>query len=155
MAKSFNFSLQKVLDVRRHKEEQKSIELHKAKQALAQEENKLMHLKTTKQTWLKKKEKRKKKKQQNKLQYLKITTDDIVQLNDRILNQSDRVQKSNEQVNTIHDLLMEAMKDKKIVEKLKERKQEAYKKEIMKQQSKIENEVAIRIAVRNKKEGKG
>lgn len=147
MPKAFKFSLQKVLDVRKHKEEQKAIELFKAEQALNAEKSKLDTLKISKQKALDKKEEKK-----IDLTSIRIEHDYIVGLSDKIDKQTVQVQKVNKKVDKNRAHLIEAVKEKRAVEILKDRKQEIHKKEQNLEQAKVDNEIAIRISQKNKKD---
>lgn len=154
MAKSFNFSLQKVLDVRKHTENQKAIELSKARRALQKEEKKLDQLKKNKEDIMQNKDGAGKKEKSVDLNLLKVKNDYIVQLNDNIENQIGEVDRNDKIVNIQHEKLIQAARDKKILEKLKERKQEVHKKEANLDQSKKDNEISIRVSMQNKQGNK-
>jgi len=148
MAKAFNFSLQKVLDVRRHKEDQKSIALGKAKSVLLQEQQKLHQLTESKESLLN--DKNHAETAHPDLNAIKINGSYLLQLSDDIDNQKTEVREKGKVVSSRRDDLLGAVKDKKIVEKLKERKFDEHKKEVIKAEHIKEDEVAVRMVNQNR-----
>jgi flagellar FliJ protein len=151
MAKAYNFSLQKVLDVRKHTEDQRSVELSRSRQKLKQEQERLEHLSTQKNSILSK-DTYNASEIEVSLNDLKVTNNYIEQLNKDIHLQQDQVNRSNSEVETNRNELMNAMKDKKAVELLKERYTARYNKMKNLEASKNESEVALRIAMKNKEQ---
>jgi flagellar FliJ protein len=150
MAKAFKFSLQKVLDVRKHREDQLAIELSKFKAALNMETFKLMQLQDDKEGALQMKDSSDR--ENLNLNNLIISQSYLEQLNHSIIKQREEIKKKNKQVLSGRQELTEAMKKKKAVEILKERKQEEYKKEIRLIENKIIDEVAVRNTSRKSME---
>lgn len=148
MAKSFNFPLQKVLDVRKHTEDRKAVELGLAQEVLMKKKDKLDLLRRNKESVLKDV------KLKISLGQLKIKSEYIEQINYMIQNQKAQVKKSNEKVAKKRDYLLEAVKDKKAVEILKGRHIENVRKTRKLAESKIENETAIRMVMRTKEDGR-
>lgn len=149
MARAFNFSLQKVLDVRRHKEDQRAIELGKAKSSLLHEQQKLQQLNESKESLLN--DNNQAETVHPDLNTIKISGSYLLQLGDAIGNQKDEVHKKGKVVISRRDELLGAVKDKKIVEKLKERKFDEHKKEVLKAEHKKDDEVAVRMVNQNKR----
>lgn len=148
MAKFFNFPLQKVLDVRKHTEDRKAVELGLAQETLMKKKDKLDLLRKNKESVLKDV------KLKISLGQLKIKSDYIEQINNMIQNQKAQVKKSTKNVAKKRDYLLEAVKDKKAVEILKDRHIENVRKTRKLAESKIENETAIRMVMRTKEDGR-
>ena len=130
MARAFLFSLQKVLDVRRHREEQRTIELGKANRKLQTEQSKLERLNTEKEKHLNTRGAENAKKPD--LNSLMINGSYLRQLSENIDSQEIQVYNSKKKTEERREELIAAVKKKKIVEKLRERKVEEYKKEVLK-----------------------
>lgn len=143
MARAFHFSLQKVLDVRRHREEQRTIELGKANRKLQHDQNELEQLTTEKEVHLE--NDGEESAEQPNLNTLKINGSYLRQLSEHIDAQEMRVLQSRKETEKHREKLIEAVKKKKIVEKLRERKMEEYKKEVQHEEQKSDNEAAIRM----------
>jgi len=92
MARAFRFSLQKVLDVRRHREEQKAIELGKANRTLQTEQNRLEKLNSEKEVHLN--ESNEGSNKRPNLQTLMINGSYLRQLSEQIDSQEIRVHHS-------------------------------------------------------------
>lgn len=155
MAKSFHFPLQKVLDVRQITEDRQAISLKNSQMSLNKEKEQLENLAQKKDAQLKVDEDE----YDNvddvnlSLNELQVTVDYISQLNNRITNQIQVVEKSNGKVEKERDVLIEASKEKKIVEKLRERQLTNYKDNYRKKMMKEESEIALRVILKNKDNG--
>ena len=145
MAKGFKFRLQKVLDVRQHQEDQKSIELNHAKQELQREEQKLQKLRNDKLNELQEKPG-----QKVNIGSLRIRNDYLNQMNQKITSQTRVVLQQDQRVHKKHSDLLEAVKDKKVVELLKERNLFTFRKQQNQEAFKKENEIAIRMTIDKK-----
>jgi len=150
MAKAFSFSLQKVLDIRKHREDQKAIELSRKKAALNKEKEKLKQLRSQKNKALD--DESTKENSDLNLNTLIVMKEYIEELNSRIKHQNQRVEDKGEQVRKSHKKLVEAMKKKKIVEILKDRKYEEFKKTTNLNETKMIDEIAVRKANRSMNE---
>jgi len=150
MAKAFKFSLQKVLDVRKHKENQLAVELGRRKAALNQETFKLQQLHMDKDDALRMKDAAAK--DSLNLRSLIISQSYLEQLHNNIDKQYKIIEKKNEQVVLGRTELTEAMKQKKAVEILREKKLEEHKKEVRMIENKIIDEVAVRNTSRKSME---
>jgi len=150
MAKAFNFSLQKVLDLRKHEEDQRSVELTKAQQKLMNEEIRLKKLNQSKKEVLQKDSTESDSEVDISLTELKVTNQYIEQMNEEITLQKDQVKKSNKTVEKNRENLLSAVKNKKVVELLKERYSEKYRKIRNLEATKNESEIALRVSMRNK-----
>lgn len=151
MAKAFNFSLQRVLDIRQSIENQKTIELSNAQVAFRVEEEKLNHLKEKKETVMGTDDGTLEQPVKIDLNSLKVNQIYLEQLSREINVQTREVKKSDDVVTRHRELLMHARKDKKVLELLKEKYLMEYKKTKNREETKIESEVAIRIAAHKEK----
>jgi flagellar FliJ protein len=150
MAKRFRFSLQKVLDLREHREEQKAIELGKAKAELQKKEQVLNRLKKEKNRQIN--ESKWYQSEQPDLNAIRVAGSYVEQLNTAINQTKQQVNEKNKKVEIRRTELLSAVKDKKIVEMLKKKKIEEYKREVLHQERKNEDELAIRMASRKQQE---
>jgi len=150
MPKKFNFPLQRVLVVRQHEEEQKAIELSKARSVLDKENAKLLHLANDKETFFDEGSSRQ---NRTNVHHLRLETDYLNQLNAAIFNQTRTVQKNEKAVLNRTEELRAAIQKKRIVEILKDHKLEEYKKEMNREQLKKDNEIAIRMEHSKKSKG--
>lgn len=153
MAKSFHFPLQKVLDVRQITEDRQAISLKNSQMSLNKEKEQLENLAQKKDAQLKVDEYDSVDDVNLSLNELQVTVDYISQLNNRITNQIQVVEKSNGKVEKERDDLIEASKEKKIVEKLRERQLTNYKDNYRKKMTKEESEIALRVILKNKDNG--
>ncbi len=151
MAKAFNFSLQRVLDIRQSIENQKTIELSNAQVAFRVEEEKLNHLKEKKETVMGTDDGTLEQPVKIDLNSLKVNQIYLEQLSREINVQTREVKKSDDVVTRHRELLMHARKDKKVLELLKEKYLMEYKKTKNREETKNESEVAIRIAAHKEK----
>ena len=150
MAKRFRFSLQKVLDLREHREEQKAIELGKAKAELQKKEQVLNRLKKEKNRQIN--ESKWYQSEQPDLNAIRVAGSYVEQLNTAINQTKQQVNEKNKKVEIRRTELLSAVKDKKIVEMLKKKKIEEYKREVLHQERKNEDELAIRMTSRKQQE---
>jgi flagellar protein FliJ len=141
MAKKFEFRLQNVLQIRQKLEDIRAIELKQAQISLMQEEEKLQEISSKKEAYL----------QQAFLGEtvvdpfnLKIQTAYTNQLNYMINMQNKSVQKAEEHVDEKRTILLKASQDKKIVEKLKERKEEEFSRSMAQHEIISNSEIALR-----------
>ncbi len=143
MAKAFRFSLQKVLEVRRHKENQKAIELGQARHDLFREKDKLIRLEDEKNSFFSTIGN-----EENgnmKVTALQINESYLTDLNEKIKHQHVSISEKEQVVEDKRQELLQVSKEKKIVEKLKDKQWESHKKDIRRQLTKFEDEVAIRV----------
>ena len=143
MAKAFSFSLERVLDIRRHKEDQQAIILGKAKSALQKEQQKLSQFNVQKETMLNDSETMNT--DTMNLNALKISGGYLQQLNQNIGKQENQIHLNNKKVSIERNKLNEVVKDKKIVEKLKEHKFEDHRLQVVKDEQRSDDEVAVRM----------
>jgi len=148
MSKSFQFPLQKVLDVREIREDQKTVELKKAQITLQKEQQTLDYLNNRKDQILQNHSIEKS--DGRLLNSLKLhqSMDYIFQIDSEIGAQKKVIHTQEKQVEKNHTELLHAVKDKKIVEKLKEKQMTDYTKKNRKKERVKENEVAIRISLK-------
>lgn len=148
MAKAFQFSLQKVLDVREHRERQKSIALGKAQTEMQHVQQKLEQFKDKKKSFLVDEEQSEI--GTSDLQTIRIKAGYIHQLNTNIDRKNKELKQKQNKVGQKRNELLHALKDKKIVQKLKEHKQEEHKQDIRRSDAKRDNEVAARLVNQNR-----
>ena len=118
MAKQFRFPLEKVLNYKKNIEDLKAGELNRSRKKKTKEEEKLKSIEEKKQDILIGDGSR----ENMTLNQLNISTDYLLQLNDQIDKGEERVLDAGTEVENKLDHLNEASKDKKAVEKLRDRK---------------------------------
>lgn len=147
MAGKFSFSLQKVLDLRKHHEEQAALDYSKKKAALELEKRVLQNLKNEKQEAL---DGNRNEQVHIDLNRVIIAKDYILGLDGKIAIKKEDVKNKNEIADQSLRELTEKVKKKKIMEKLKEKQYEEHKKKNRLLENKLIDDVAIRNAGRNK-----
>ncbi len=156
MSKVYSFSLQKVFDHRKRIEEKKAIDLSRESIILKNRMNEFDLLEEKKEEALNHNSNEAKNTENMELNNLKIRKDYVVQINNELTNQAQKVEEANVKVEKSREKLLDATKDKKILEKLNEHKYEEYKKDKKLEQNKTDNEISGRIALYNKmKESNG
>ena len=118
MAKQFRFPLEKVLDYKKNIEDLKAGELNHSRGKKKKEEEKLKSIEEKKQDTIIEDGSRK----NMTLNQLNISTDYLLQLNAQIEKGEERVLDADTEVENKLEHLIEASKNKKVVEKLRERK---------------------------------
>lgn len=144
MKRAFNFSLQKVLDVRSMVEESKAIELQKAKAETEIEKQKLVAVQAEKES-LVQGEASSSDERDVTLHELSNRRAYVDQLTDKIKEQGESVSSSEEKAEVHRDEYIKASKDKMVIEKLKEHHQETFRKKLNQDQVKEESELASRM----------
>ncbi len=137
----FKFSLQKVLDIRKHREDQKAIEMQKIQMQLIKAQKKLQAI------------------NEHKIKALGQPTQPVVdltmhrvhndylnQLSSQIMKQQQKIQSVMKQVDDKRKELAGAVQERKAVELLREKRLMDHKKEINRKAAIQENEVALRMA---------
>jgi len=123
MAKQFRFPLEKILDYKKNIEDLKAGELNRSREKKKKEEDKLKYIEDKKEEILIENDS-----QENMtINQLNIATDYLFQLNDQIEKGTAKVLDADTEVDNKLDNLNEASKDKKAVEKLRERKLSEHK----------------------------
>lgn len=137
----FTFSLQKLLDLKQFRENQRAIELGVAQNRLNEEKNKYNNLNERKQDIFK-----------NlpgstiDLNEVRSLNDYLLQMSSEIVKQSKKLSQAQNEVEEKRVDLVKANQNKKSVELLKEKHLLKHKKSEHKEAMKIENEIALRIA---------
>lgn len=140
MAKQFRFPLEKVLDYKKNIEDLKVGELNRSREKKKTEEDKLKYIENQKEEILIENDS-----QENMtINQLNITADYLFQLNDQLEKGTARVLDANTEVENKLDNLNEASKDKKAVEKLRDRKLSEHKMLEKKVERKKTDEIANR-----------
>lgn len=150
MTKSFQFSLQKVLDVREIEEDMKTIELKKAQMTLQKEQQVLDGLHHEKDQVLQEHGKEKRNGRLMNSSRLQQCMDYISQISSQIGAQEKLIHSHERIVEKNHNELLNAVKDKKIVEQLRKKDLLNYSKKNRRKEQTKENEVALRISQKNK-----
>lgn len=134
----FNFRLQPVLNIRNQQEENLKNEMGKAIQHLEAEKQKLLSLENKKSQIVDEFNKKTK----------KTTVKSLLQFNDyleflkaEIISQKENVNKAAINVDKIREELVKAVKTRKIMDKLKEKKKEEYVQEEKKLENKANDEI--------------
>ena len=141
MNKQFKFPLEKVLDYRKNIENKKAEALNKIKIKKKSEEEILELIKKEKHIMLEDSKKIKK----SDLNQLTISSNYLNQLNDKIKESQNRIKDVVKEVDQKLFDLKEASVDKRVVEKLKEKKLVEHKNLIKKFENKKNDDVASRI----------
>ncbi len=149
MAKAFKFPLQKILDIRKSLEERKAIELSQAKTELKRQQEKLENLNRIKQEALKTAIEKQVETKNLTVNDLKLNSDYVDQISQQINGQLKNVDKTESEVEKKREDLLTAAREKKAVEKLKEKKLDSYRRKKTKKDNKLESELAIRISKKN------
>ena len=144
MAK-FKFNLQRLLEIRKHLENQKALEMHMAETQLM-EERKALEVLQDEKSRLMSKEK------DNSLINITLTGmfhDYLRQKNDQIELQNQRIRKAAREVEKKRRELQQKVKERKSLELLREKKFLEFKKEINRKMAVFENEIATRKSFLN------
>ena len=144
--KSGAFPLQKVLEFRKHLEDLRAIELGKVQAEKIQTNVRLNQLETHKEKALESANKEVVNQKNVDLTQLKIRKDYLEDLNGKIVDQSQKLEALETEEEKNRQKLSEAMKERKIVEKLKERFTKRKKAEANRQENIKIDEVAIRMS---------
>ena len=147
--RKFRFRLQKVMELRQHREKEKQRDLAQAKNKLRQEGERLEALNHTKdecQTKVKKK-----KKDKLNLKELSLYQIYLANLHHQIKGQRTEVGKSEKEVENKRGEFLEKSKEKKILENLRKSKLLNYKEEINRIEQKETDELARDIFLREKR----
>lgn len=154
MSKAYSFSLQKIYDYRKRVEEKKAVDLSRKLSSLKMRINEFDLLEGKKEKELV--DQNMSIKNENlDLTNMKIGKDYMVQLNNELTLQAQKVDDANKKVNESRENLLEATKNKKMLEKLNARKYEEYRRGKKLEQSKKDDDIAGRIALYNKKKASG
>lgn len=143
--KKFNFPLQKLLKLKKYREDQKAIELSHAQDRLNKEIYQLNVFEGTKKTLFAGDDF-----MSVNLGAMRSSSEYLIQINNQIVRQKNKILFAEKEVNEKRPILMTANQEKKSVELLKENQQKAYKKEANRTARIIEDEVASRIIQNNR-----
>ncbi|HED09077.1 MAG TPA: hypothetical protein ENJ10_00175 [Caldithrix abyssi] len=136
----FKFKLQRLLDIRKHLENEKALEVHMAEMIVVEEKSTLEALETEKAELM-----------------ARQTGDDLVditltqmfhdylrQKNNQIVEQDAKIREAQKKTDEKRRELVQRVQDRKSIELLKEKKYLEFKKEVNKKFAVFENEVALR-----------
>ncbi len=154
MSKRLQFPLQKVLDVRRHFENQKALDLNRAQNHLSRVQNQLEQLERSKlQTMQRQYSQNNGDSQFQSLDLVRMRIEHgyLQQVNNQIKRQQGEVDHSRKRVDEKRTDLLKATKEKKMMENLKDHAIEQQKKAIRQEENKRADEIAINRNVRIKR----
>lgn len=135
----FIFKLQSLLNIKEKLEEQNKIEYGKALAALEEEKSKLINLETKKNDNIL--NFRESIKKGIKSEYIKNINYFIVYIDKKIEEQLCNIEKAENFVEEKRLILLNSMKEKKVLETLKDKEKEIYLKEVMKEEQKNVDEI--------------
>ena len=136
----YTFKLEPLLNHRRYREEVLQKELADLKKHLAEEKEKLRGLRTRKRKFLL--QLQNKQKAGRSASEIKLYLNFIEHLSKKVAIQNQRVQSAEQGFNLKRKDLIQAMKKRKILDKLKEKGQQAYQQEWLKKERDFMDEVA-------------
>lgn len=142
MAGRFHFSLEKILKLRESLENSRATELERSRQALDKEENTLSDMQNEKERHLKSKNR---KNSRINLLDLSISEGYLETLNNGLDEQSKQVEKSRDKMNDDREKLTQASRDKKVMENLKDKRWQGYKRDLNKKELLLNSELALRM----------
>lgn len=137
----FKFSLQKVLDIRKHQEDQKAIEMQKIQAQLMKEQKKLQTINEHKIKTLGQPVQ-----SVVNLNMHRVHNDYLNQLSRQIMKQEQNIHSVMKRVDDKRKELAQAVQERKAVELLREKRLIEHKKELNRKAAIQENEVALRMA---------
>ncbi|MGE5552342.1 MAG: flagellar export protein FliJ [Betaproteobacteria bacterium] len=138
--KKFSFSLQAVLDLKRHREEALLEELAKRTRAVAAAEERLQELRRERRRA--ERELRQLLRGRLEVGQVRVAQDYLLGLDGRIEGQSQEVHRRREEVEACRGQVVAARQERKTFEKLRERQWEAYQKEYHRQEQSFLDELA-------------
>lgn len=146
MAARFKFRYEQYLKLKKKIEEDKALDFAKAMALLRKEEKQLLELENKKLLHMMMQATVGGKSIQN----LRSSSNYIIQLNEDIIVQQKRIIDAKKESEKRRLILNDAMKDRKIIDKLKEKKLENHKAEYKKNATNEEGEIALQITRRRK-----
>jgi len=144
MAKMIQSTVQSLLNFRERIEDERAIVLKNTKASLVSEEEKLEEIERKKSLLLSLTENIENDDLILSVNQLQVSTDYQTQLNALIVNQKDEVEKVLQKVVKDREDLIDAAKDKKAVENLRDRRLAEYLKAKRRKEERDESEIAIR-----------
>ncbi len=153
MARLKDFRLQKVLEFKKHLEVINTLELHQAQTNRQKAEQQLNILKQTKQKLLEETEDQLKQQNRLDLNDLKVHVNYLSQLHESIENLNKSIIELQKDVERKRNKLNESVKERKIIQTLKDQFQERKNHEIKRMENGMIDEIALRNKVRGKDRG--
>ncbi len=147
------FPLQKVLEFRKHLEDLQAVKLGQVQAKKMEADAHLNRLRQSKEKTLETSTRELRARKQVDLRQLKISRDYLENLNGKIINQTREIMKLDEEIEKNRRELSAAMKERKTVEKLKERFLDRKRTEDKRREAQKTDEVAIRMNVMRGKQG--
>ncbi|MDP8237828.1 MAG: flagellar export protein FliJ [Candidatus Hatepunaea meridiana] len=145
MPKSIQSTIQTILNLREKAEDARAVSLKNTKVSLANEKEKLEEIEKKKSSLLNKTGNRSRDKVIISLNQLQVSVDYQTQLNESIVNQTCEVDNALRKMEKDQSNLTNASKDKKVVEKLLDRKRVEFLKNNRRKESKNESEIALKV----------
>ncbi|WP_276206987.1 flagellar export protein FliJ [Natranaerobius trueperi] len=139
--KKFHFSLDRVLRVKEINEDKKKDEFQRAQKYKDQIEKQLNELKQSKESIIK--ELNDTQKNPVQIQYLKTYHNYLSSLDEQITNQSYKLQIAEKELKHVRQEWIDAKQEKRVLEKLKERHYQEFRKESLKQEQKVLDEMTV------------
>ncbi len=149
MTKVFNFSLQKILDVRTSIEDNKAIDLQKARAETVRKKQSLALIHAEKNAIVSS-DSADPKPENVSLLELSNRTAYVEQLTEKMEKQGEAVRQSQAETEARRIAFIQASKEKMVIEKLKDKHLETYRRKLNQDQVKNESEVASRISQNGK-----
>jgi len=139
----FNFRLQRVLQIKKYKEDQLKIELANLKREYLQQESILWTLEESLQEQFVLLSEKQRKLDNNTLNEILWSYNYIIMLRENIENQKKRLEKLNGNIEKVTTKLIGAAQEKQILANLKKRKLTQFKLEVEKEEQEFMDEVGI------------
>jgi len=147
MAKFIQSAIQTVLNLRGRIEEAKAIALRKSALALEREKEILERIAAEKFSEINEIKNDDDNRETLSLNQLQVSSEYVTQLNEKITSQTDEVDKKSHNHESNRNELLDASRNRKVVEMLHDRRQEEFSKSVRKKEEKNESEIALRISV--------
>lgn len=144
MAAKFHFTLERILQLRQALENNRAVQLEESNQKLSRELNSLDTIKAEKEKQL---NRRGTENGQLNLFNLAVSGSYLESLNDGLEEQAIQVDKSRKNVDKKRADLLQASRDKKVLETLKNNRYDEYKHDVKKKELLLSSEIALRLGM--------
>ncbi len=136
----FNFKMQRLLEIRKHLENEKALEVHMAEMVLVEKEKELELLESEKRELMSRRDAS----DTVDLTLTQMFHDYLRQKNNQIAQQHGKIREARKETDARRKELVQKVQERKSIELLKEKKYLEFKKELNKKLALFENEVALR-----------
>lgn len=136
----FNFKMQRLLEIRKHLENEKALEVHMAEMVLVEKEKELELLESEKTKLMSRHDAS----DTVDLTLTQMFHDYLRQKNNQISRQHGKIREARKETDARRKELVQKVQERKSIELLKEKKYLEFKKELNKKLALFENEVALR-----------